>query len=391
MRQAMRNILFATISSVAAAVPSVANAGVSYFLLPTPENNANATYGQYPDAELALRDAIMMNGLPVAFKYDDFWSYSAKLLESMQTNSPSLLPTAKFGAYNFSTGTGTIDVNLTSVAGGAKNVVELSDGTKIYLQDPANLASNENVKGWQCNWGGTTQYCDVYGANGSYSHDASQEGGTTTVGELLSYLQDIDPTWTIPVIYADYNQNGGADSLWFSAKVEIINPSTGLVVDGGFWQLDRTTNDTWDETNPTFNYGEISFLGDALECAANPWSPLNGQGCAGVTLDGADYTSLKHNTGSGHADFMVYADTMDLSKFDPGYLFVITGNLGCIPDTTSPYPGTQNMGCNTGGGEEFGIFGGTAPTDVPEPNTLALLAMTMGLLSWRLRKEKAIA
>ncbi|MEZ0236684.1 MAG: PEP-CTERM sorting domain-containing protein, partial [Methylophilaceae bacterium] len=212
----------------------------------------------------------------------------------------------------------------------------------------------------------------------SYSSPSGDINGVTTVGNLLTYLQSLDPSFTIPLIYADYNQTGSGDSLWFSAQVQIIDPLTGLPV--ASWQLDSTTNGTWDETDPTYNYGKISFLGDAAACAADPWDPVTGEGCAGVTTDGADYVNLEHNKGSGSADFMVFAETMDLSLFDPSFLWVVTGDLGCIPGITSPLPGTEQNGCNTNGAEEFGILGGVGPTVVvPEPGSLALLAL--GLIS----------
>jgi glucose dehydrogenase len=74
------------------------------------------------------------------------------------------------------------------------------------------------------------------------------------------------------------------DNLFMSAQVRIINPSTGAVVMA--WQLDSLTNASWDETAPTYNYGEITFEGDPLDCdeVSERWDPLTGKGCAGVTI-----------------------------------------------------------------------------------------------------------
>jgi hypothetical protein len=383
MNSKLRKLILASAIALAAGTSGVASA-VDAFVLPTPDNNTNVTLGLYPDAQGNLREAYLLNGIPIAFKYDDFWSYSGPLLESIQTNSPTLIPEATFGSYSFSTGTGVIDVNLTSTAIGASNTVSLPppgpDGN-LTFQDPAELDNGDPIGGWTCNWGGTTQSCTFWNDDGtvasSYTSPSGDINGVTTVGNLLTYLQSIDPTYTIPLIYADYNQTGSGDSLWFSAQVQIIDPATGLPV--ASWDLDSITNGTWDETAPTYNYGKISFLGDAAACAADPWDPVTGEGCAGVTLDGEDYVNLEHNKGSGSADFMVFADTMDLSLFDPSFLWVITGDLGCIPGITSPFPGTEDGGCNTNGAEEFGILGGVGPTQVPEPGSLALLAL--GLIS----------
>lgn len=394
MNNKFRNLVAATAVACASLASGAASA-VDAFILPTPENNANATYGVYLDATGQPRQVILMNGIPIAFKYDDFWSYSAVLLAEIQTVSPTLMPTATFGTYTFSTGTGVIDINLTSTAIGSTNKVSLPPAGPtgdLVFQDPAQLANGNTVWGWQCGWGGSTQTCTFYNAAGAvlstYTRPATgtnDVNGVTTVGNLLTYLQSIDPTYSIPLIYADYNQTGGGDSLWFSAQVEIINPATGLAV--ASWQLDSLTNNVWDQTAPTYNFGSISFLGDATACAANPWNPITGEGCAGVTTDGAVYDKLEHNKGSGKADFIVFAKTMDLSLYDPSFLWVVTANLGCIPNVTGPYPTSGSQGCNTNGAEEFGFMGGAAPRQVPEPSSLLLLGLGLAAAGFTMRRR----
>lgn len=96
--------------------PASAVQAANLFVLPTPENNGYASYGSYMDASGATRDAIIMNGVPIAFKYDGFWSYSAHVLDAIQTARPTWLPAATFGTYDFSVGTGGIAVNITSNA-----------------------------------------------------------------------------------------------------------------------------------------------------------------------------------------------------------------------------------------------------------------------------------
>lgn len=373
----MRNLIVATAAVFAAAASGVASA--AEFVLPTPENNANATYELYPDATGALREAIIMDGIPIAFKYDDFWSYSGHILDSIQTVNPTLIPTATFGTYDFSTGTGNILVNLTSVAGGATN--------PGGLQDPVDLpGGGDTVTGWVGEWGGDPQFVSTWDPDpaAGYSDPAALQGTTSTVGELLAILQAIDPDWTVPVIYADYNQTGGGDSLFMSAQVQIIDPVTGAVV--GFWQLDSLTNNTWDQDAPTYNYGDITFT-DAATCASiGAWDPLTGVGCAGVTDSGLTYTG-SHNLGSGKADFMAFAPDMDLSLFDPSFLWVVTVNVGCNPEGVATGLEGTTQGCNSNGYEEFGIIGGVAPSQAPEPNSLALLGLGLAAAGFGMRRR----
>jgi hypothetical protein len=395
MRENRSNLLIGLLASSLIAISGVAVAAPAPFsLLPTPENNAYATYGTYVDALGNARPAILMNGIPIAIKYDDFWSYSAKTLSAIQTDtSPTnFLPVATYGVYDFSVGTGTIAVNLTSNAGGATNVNP--NGSGVTFQDPVDTASSDTLPGWTGVWGGNnqiyTEYVTPPPPAQSYNDPASSQGGTSTVGEMLTYLQTLNPLASIPVIYADYNQTGDYDSLWVSAKIQIWDSTqTTLKAE---WDLDTITNNALDINAPTFNYGYVNFYGTDADCtAAGAYDPItNPDGCAGVTTNGDEYLKLSHNKGSGKPDFLAYSPDMDLNKFLSTDLFVFTVNVGCVQGGPGPLDG-NSLGCNTNGGEEFGIVGAIAPRQqAPEPGVLALVGLgLLGLGIARRRKAEA--
>jgi hypothetical protein len=88
---------------------------------------------------------------------------------------------------------------------------------------------------------------------------------------------------------------------------------------------------------------------------------------------------------------MVFAEDMDLSLYNPNFLFVATVNLGCnIEGVPNPLAGADNVqGCNTNGFEEFGVIGGIAPNiQVPEPSTLALLGLGLAVAGFGVRRRQ---
>ncbi|MBS0543504.1 MAG: hypothetical protein JSR40_07160, partial [Proteobacteria bacterium] len=264
MKYAKLTSIATLLGALGLAISSPASAATTnLFILPTVQNTASlpmpVTQGTYQDANGVLRPALIMNGIPIAFKYEDYWSYSAPLLDAIQTKNPTWLPTATFGTYDFSVGTGTIAVNLTTNAGGATNVNP--NGSGVNFQDPVDLSSSDPVQGWTGVWGGNTQsYTDQPVSSKSYSDPASAQGGTSTVGEMLTYLHTLDPLANIPVFYADYNQTGSGDSLFVSAKVEIWDSTQTILRTSATWNLDRTTNGVLDINAPTFNSGQSHLL-----------------------------------------------------------------------------------------------------------------------------------
>lgn len=378
-------------AAVIAAAMAAANAAYGYdATLPVPGDGSGVTLGTATDATGATRDAYLFQGVPIAFKYDNYWSYSTGVLEAFQ--SAGYFPTATYGDFGASTGSGTLDIRLFS--GSAKSNTPTINGTTYTFQDSVSLGS-----------GGTPYSVQTWGTG-----DASVSG-PVTVGQILDYLNALNPGNDTPVFFADWNQTGSQASIWAAADVQIIDPLTNQVV--GHWSLDSLNNSIYNQNNPTFNFGNISFYSTQAECAANPYNIFTG-GCAGVTTDGNDYLDIDHNLGSGSADFVIYSDTMNLSQIMGNYtleqwrsmIFSVTMRIGCTPGVTQTLPSTggaltpgasidnsdtgptETIGCMDNGFEEVFLSGriGTPTTSVPEPSALALIGLGLGALAASRRK-----
>jgi hypothetical protein len=367
-------------------------------VLPTPGNSPGiATYGTYRDATGTTRDAILINGIPVAFKYDSFWSYSMPVLGALQNDG--FLPAGTYGSYSFATGVGGLDVVLTTQAGGTTNQ-NVGPAPGYDFQDPVDLNNGDQIRYWNGAWGGDPQtYSDNTGA--SYTKPAAGIGGVVTVGNLLDYLHALNPANNIPVFFADWNQKGSADSLFFNGYAEILDGSNNAVKT---WYLDTLNNNSWDPTAQTFNFGSVSFCSAATFATRGAYDPVsNPTGCAGVTANGSDYLDLNHNKGSGKPDFTVFSDTMNLSLYNPTYTFRLYMNLGCgygalTKDAQGnfilvPNDKDHTLGCNTNGAEELFLSGRVATSDnppqpTPEPGILALFGL--GLVGLSIMRRRTI-
>jgi hypothetical protein len=290
-----------------------------------------------PTAPAELREAILVDGVPVAFKYDDFWSYSAKMLDAVQ--DAGYLPLS-FGEYQFATGTGGLDALLYTGATGQNNQNIGPSGT-VDLEDPVldKGGSRTTFSGW---WGQDDQDNDP--------STVENNKGPVTVGQILDYLHEFDPDNNIPVFYLDLNQTGSEPSFLFSARVA-LKDSTGAIVHE--WALDAETqagDGLFDIDEKALAAGEISFTG----------------------FSGTEYT-VNHNLGSGSPDFIGIAPTMDLGLFNRDLLFVTEFHMEGLND----------------GFEEIFLTGGitTSTTVIPEPGTMVLLGIGLLGLAGVFRKN----
>jgi hypothetical protein len=351
-------------------------------VLPVPGDGSGAVYGTYLDATGTMRNAILLDGIPIAFQYDEFWSYSAKTMAALQGGG--YLPSAQFGTYSFSTGTGGLDVILFTGAGTQDRNQNVAGNTALDFQDPTSVPTGSNGPSSTDTWG-----------DGSAAIN-----GPVTVGDVVDYLHFLDPANSTPVFYVDWNQQGAGDSILSNAYVRVYDPTGTTVI--AEWSLDPINNGTYDTGSvltQAFNYGNISFYGTLADCqAAGVWNPITGVGCAGVTADGQTFTNIQHNLGSGKPDFIFFAPTMDLSAFNANDLFVVGWDIGCnfgtFPNGTDPVTTGNDkytQGCLNNGYEEAFMTGALAQTIVvPEPGSLALVGLGLGLAGIGLARRKPI-
>lgn len=287
--------------------------------------NSYAFAAELPDPSLTF------DGLPISRQYDQFISFSTKLL-------------TQFGYSGFSSaaGVGGLDVVLMTQAGGIDNT-PVSGG--FNFEDPVPSVSGGCP--------GCHSFSGTWGAG-------LQAGGPVLVDTLLDYLHNqFGAEHNIPVFTFDLVEPGAAASrdLNMLAKFSVYDAVNGA--DVAVWALDDITNGTFDPASFITVQGEIQLTG------------------ASSTVYTAD------NTGSGKYDFLVYAPTMDLSAYQGlGYEFRIFSSFqnidgggeeafisGAFTTPVNPPPPGHSA---------------------PEPSSLILLAAGFGLAGLLRRRGFAL-
>ncbi len=240
---------------------------------------------------------------PNALQYDDFYSYSAKILTELG-----------YPGYDVSTGTGGLDLLLMTGPGGQNNqdmLGGLPDGSDDF-QDPIPYTTPTTTGTW-----------------------------SASLDNLVDYLHAaFSPLVNIPVFTFDLNQVG-KDSYLLVTSHMTVRDGTTVVAD---WAFDSLPNSSYDSSAMVYTPGEIT-----IEYPAGTF----------ITVD--------NNKGSGKMDFLVYAETMNLSNFyGHGYTFDVFVDFHDLND----------------GFEELFLTGMYAPpSTVPEPATLALLGLAIPALA----------
>ena len=299
----------------------------------------------------------MVDGLPIVQPYDDFLSYSAKLL--IEWDNRFDVPW-NGDDYDASVGTGKLDVTLLTPAMGKDNNPVTIGGMDFIFQDPLAAVTGSQNPTFSGTWGyftpddGKTQTAE----------------GPVLVDTVLAYLQKaFGPEATIPVFTFDMNETGDSPDILLTAKVQIINPGC----------IDNSSADC-DPANTANDTVVAEWALDNLTQAGNgiydPDQPIITQGQICVDGDTQDFCVSNNSVGgSGKMDFLVVAPTMDLSLYDSmGYWFVGMLNMGttelvCTQPEHGPEKCEYVAGALDNGGEELFLSGGFTPFVQPPPPT----------------------
>ncbi|WP_243360583.1 PEP-CTERM sorting domain-containing protein [Fundidesulfovibrio terrae] len=240
-----------------------------------------------------------------AHRYDDFYSYSAKLLTAWG-----------FTGFDGPAGVGGLDLVIGTHAGGANNN-PVSGGFKF--PDPMTTPSG--------NGAGSSTFSGTWGLSGTFA--------PVMVDDLVSYLHTaFGSNVNTPVFDFDMSQSQDKPNLYVNGVVKLLDASNNVVA---YWSFDNVADHVFDPAS--------YVLSPATITATNPAAPFNT-----VTVD--------NNKGSGKNDFIVYAPGMDLSLYTGkglrfsaffemnsltggGEDLFLTGSFQPKPPVTTPEPGTM--------------------------------------------------
>lgn len=278
----------------------------------------------------------IFDGIQVATEYDDFYVYSARLLD----DEWELIDLG-------SAGVGQFDITILTQAGGIDNV-NIGKNSNYTFEDPAESEAGADS--------------DVFDYTATWGAGDATINGPVLVDDVVNYLREQfnDPQASIPVFTFDLVEPGAPAKrdIDMAANFIVFDPVNQQVVDGwSSWSLDNTDNGQFD----------------------NPIAHITFPGKIEVTgTSGTKYTA-QNATGSGAFDFLIYSPDMNLANYmGHGYEFHIFTSVGDAH----------------GGGEEITISGsirapgGDDPGPViPEPGTMMLLGI--GIAGAALRKRIA--
>ncbi len=266
-----------------------------------------------PDPNILLPD-----GTTIAYLYDDFYAYSIGI------NNWYYQQTYGTDWDTSASGSGNLDLKVTSFN---------NSPNPPPFEKAAVLKSGGGFNNADTIWGNDL---------------AGTFNGPVKVNDLYHYLLNNFET-SIPVFYFDMSQpNGQAEyraSIGMVGQVQIvqaIRDGSGNIVDVSApvksWYFDLVNDDV-------LNPNDIIWTSDPIMVGD---------------------TAIKANVGSGHPEYIAYAETMDLANYiDKDYLFFADFRL---------------IGDKVDTGDELYLTGKFAPyvNTVPEPATMSLFAI--GLL-----------